>query len=170
MNSRIDWYSLLAPSFWHSISSSVFPSLTDPLFQSGVGVSSASHSLLWMTLFHSVFISPFGALFTLCVCLCASVCGLKMWTHLLHPPYLQRQGQVLSQACVHLIAISQETLQLESYIYTYNRHTCTCMCTVQLSVFTRPTAQMKWRCSQEMCDFHFSIFYFVCVCVSVCSK
>lgn len=73
MNSRIDWYSLLAPSFWRSISSSVFPSLTDPLFQSGVGVSSASHSLLWMTLFHSVFISPFGALFTLCVCLCASV-------------------------------------------------------------------------------------------------
>lgn len=40
-----------------------------------VGDSSPSHSLLWMTLLHSVFISPSGALFTLAVrvCVCARV-------------------------------------------------------------------------------------------------
>ncbi len=52
------------------------------------------------------------------------MCGLKVQTHLLHPPYLQRQGQVLWLSYVHLVAVSQEILELELFVHSSQ----ICMC------------------------------------------
>lgn len=79
------------------------------------------------------------------------MCGLQVWTHLLHPPYLQRPGQVLLLTCVHLIAVSQET-----GIGLIRTHRHICICTVHCS------KRVMKDCSQKMYDIYF-LFFILCV-------
>lgn len=69
--------------------------------------------------------------------MCVSVCACTDCAHmrLLHPPYLDKQGQVLSLSCVPLGAA--ETLKNWSRMYaTYAQHVHAsagvCVCVLQL--------------------------------------